>query len=115
MRLKEVSSQVQLAKDKELADFTNHLMCKATQLKAHLNGTEGEDGYQLGMTRQEEKTARETIGNKDAQLMLVMAEVNIRVQEYRNQAFLPRPQEAVYHIAYRLAQSVLKIRSIQQR
>ena len=58
MRLQEVSSQVKLSKNEELAKFANHLMCKAAQLRAHLNGTAREDGYQLGVTRQAEKIAR---------------------------------------------------------
>ena len=48
MRLQEASSQIKLTK--ELADFASHPMCKAAQLRARLNGTEGEDGYQLWKT-----------------------------------------------------------------
>ena len=61
-----------------------HLMCKAAQLRVRLNRTKGEeasggdDNYQLSITRHEEKVAWETLGNKDAQLKVVMAEVNIR-------------------------------------
>lgn len=78
MRLQEASIQVKLAKEKELADFANHLMCEAAHLRAHLNSTEGEDSYQLCLPRQEEKMARETIGNKDAQLKKLRAEIDVR-------------------------------------
>ena len=75
MRLKKLSKQL------KLADFIG----QTAQLRVCLNGTEGEeasggdDNYQLSMTRYKEKVARETLVNKDAQLKVVMAEVNIRM------------------------------------
>ena len=84
-RLQEVSNQVKLAIDRELANLMGHLMCEGAQMRVRLNGTEGEeasggdDNYQLSMTRYKEKVARETLVNKDAQLKVVMAEVNIRM------------------------------------
>ena len=96
MRLQEVSSQVKLSKNEELAKFANHLMCKAAQLRVRLNGTEGEEAsgedgtYRLNKPRHKEKVARKRLVNKDDQLKVVMAEVDFRMNTELKGAMGPK-------------------------